>query len=396
MTVTPIPLGEVAMFIRGITFKPEDKIEIDSPDAVVCMRTKNVQDIIDQDDLIAIPPSFVNRQEQYLVEGDILVSTANSWELVGKSCWVPKIDYKATAGGFISILRANREKVFPRYLYHWMNSSETLRNLRYCGRQTTNISNMSFELACALELPLPPLPEQKRIAAILDKADSIRRKRQEAMRLTEELLRSVFLEMFGNPVTNPKGWETGVLGDVIFSAKDGPHVSPEYSTGGIPFLSARHVKPGRIEWKDLKHITAEEAKIHWKKCKPEVGDILYTKGGTTGVAAVFDSDKEIAVWVHIALLKLKHNKVNPYWLENMLNSGYCYDQSQRYTHGITNQDLGLKRMVNIEMYIPPLSEQNKFYSAVKKIKNLASMNASCFQESENVFNSLLQRSFTGE
>jgi len=280
-----------------------------------------------------------------------------------------------------------------RYLFYGLRFKVPALIAQGAGGAQPNINQ---QIIRDTQIPLPPLPEQKRIAAILDKADSIRRKRQEAVRLTEELLRSVFLDMFGDPVTNPKGWKTGVLGDVIFSAKDGPHVSPEYSTEGIPFLSARHVKPGRIEWNDLKHITPEEAKIHWKKCRPEKGDILYTKGGTTGVAAVFDSDEEIAVWVHIALLKLKHNKVNPYWLENMLNSKYCYDQSQRYTHGITNQDLGLKRMVNIEMYLPPLQEQNKFHAAVKKIMNIASMNESYLQESENAFNSLLQRAFKGE
>lgn len=276
----------------------------------------------------------------------------------------------------------------PKFIYYLLSVLGLEKYSEGTGVPTLNRNNVH-----CVNVPLPPLPEQKRIAVILDKADSIRRKRQEAVRLTEELLCSAFLDMFGDPVSNPKGWETGVLGDVIFSAKDGPHVSPEYSIDGIPFLSARHVKPGRIEWNDLKHITLEEAKIHWRKCKPEIGDILYTKGGTTGVAAVFDSIKEIAVWVHIALLKLKHNKVNPYWLENMLNSKYCYDQSQRYTHGITNQDLGLKRMVNIEMYIPPLSEQNKFHAVVKKVKNLASMNASYLQESENAFNSLLQNAF---
>jgi type I restriction enzyme S subunit len=292
----------------------------------------------------------------------------------------------------INSLVFDEKVVNPRYGFHYC---QTLKPLLTHLAPSTTVPIINKGRFQELQIPLPPLPEQKRIAAILDKADSIRRKRQEAVRLTEELLSSVFLDMFGDPVSNPKGWDTGVLGDVIFSAKDGPHVSPEYSIDGIPFLSARHVKPGRIEWNDLKHITLEEAKIHWRKCKPEIGDILYTKGGTTGVAAVFDSDKEIAVWVHIALLKLKHNKVNPYWLENMLNSKYCYDQSQRYTHGITNQDLGLKRMVNIEMYIPPLFEQNKFYAAVKRIKNLASMNASYFQESEHVFNSLLQRAFKG-
>jgi type I restriction enzyme S subunit len=277
----------------------------------------------------------------------------------------------------------------PKFIYYLLSTFGLEKYSEGTGVPTLNRNNVH-----GVNVSLPPLPEQKRIATILDKADSIRRKRHEAVRLTEELLRSVFLDMFGDPVTNPKGWKTGILGDVIFSAKDGPHVSPEYSDDGIPFLSARHVKPGRIEWNDLKHITIDEAQIHWKKCKPEKGDILYTKGGTTGVAAVFDSDKEIAVWVHIALLKLKHDKVNPYWLENMLNTKYCYDQSQRYTHGITNQDLGLKRMVNIELYIPPMSEQNKFHETVKKIKNLASLNASYCQESENAFNSLLQSAFT--
>jgi type I restriction enzyme S subunit len=281
----------------------------------------------------------------------------------------------------------------PRYLLYFLLANAS--HLDSMGKGAT-VKGITLDVLKDLSVPLPPLPEQKRIAAILDKADSIRRKRQEAVRLTEELLRSVFLDMFGDPVTNSKGWETGVLGDVIFSAKDGPHVSPEYSEDGIPFLSARHVKPGRIEWSDLKHITIEEAQIQWKKCKPEKGDILYTKGGTTGVAAVFDSDEEIAVWVHIALLKLKQDKVNPYWLENMLNSKFCYDQSQRYTHGITNQDLGLKRMVNIEMYIPPMSEQNKFHETVKKIKNLVSLNANYCQESESAFNSLLQSAFTGD
>ena len=116
MSMLSSPLGDVAQFIRGIAFKPDDKIDVEMPGAVVCMRTKNVQENLDQDDLIAVPDSFVRRKEQYLREGDILVSTANSWELVGKGCWVPKLKYRATAGGFISILRSNIEKVDSRYL----------------------------------------------------------------------------------------------------------------------------------------------------------------------------------------------------------------------------------------------------------------------------------------
>ena len=112
--------------------------------------------------------TYDKRDEQYLQESDILVSTANSWELVGKCSWVPRLSYTATAGGFISILRADSSKVCPRYLYYWFSSDPTQHYVRHCGRQTTNISNMSYERCLALKIPLPPLAEQKRIADILD------------------------------------------------------------------------------------------------------------------------------------------------------------------------------------------------------------------------------------
>ena len=242
----------------------------------------------------------------------------------------------------------------------------------------------------------PPFSEQKRIAAILDKADGIRKKREEALKLADSFLRATFLEMFGDPVTNPKGWKDAKLGDFIHSAKDGPHISPKYSESGIPFLSTRHVKHGKIIWEDLKYISRIEAEKQWKKCKPEKGDILYTKGGTTGIAAVFDSDREIAVWVHVALLKANYDKVDSVWLENMLNTAYCYAQSQRFTHGITNQDLGLTRMVNIKMYSPPLDLQKKFSEIEKKLKNSMLKHLGSAVQSGYLFNSLTQRAFRGE
>ena len=119
------PLEEVARIIRGITFKPDDVISPNDENAVVCFRTKNVQQSLDESDLIAVPPEFVNREDQNVRNGDILVSSANSWNLVGKCCYVPELNYKATAGGFISILRGDSEKIDSRYLYHWFSSPDT-------------------------------------------------------------------------------------------------------------------------------------------------------------------------------------------------------------------------------------------------------------------------------
>ena len=249
--------------------------------------------------------------------------------------------------------------------------------------------------ASEILIPLPPLSEQRRIASILDQADELRQKRQQAIEKLDQLLQATFIDMFGDPASNPKGWNLGKLGDVIHSAKDGPHVSPNYSETGIPFLSTRHVRAGKIVWDDLKFITEEDAQIHWKKCKPTRGDILYTKGGTTGLAAVVDTDLDFAVWVHVALLKTNHDKVRSEWLVSMLNTQYCYEQSQRYTHGIANRDLGLKRMVNIEMYIPSLDEQDKFVNFKNKLmkNNLLFENSNSYFE--QLFKSLQNQAFSG-
>ena len=249
--------------------------------------------------------------------------------------------------------------------------------------------------ASEILIPLPPLSEQRRIASILDQADELRQKRQQAIEKLDQLLQATFIDMFGDPASNPKGWNLGKLGDVIHSAKDGPHVSPNYSETGIPFLSTRHVRAGKIVWDDLKFITEEDAQIHWKKCKPTRGDILYTKGGTTVLAAVVDTDLDFAVWVHVALLKTNHDKVRSEWLVSMLNTQYCYEQSQRYTHGIANRDLGLKRMVNIEMYIPSLDEQDKFVNFKNKLmkNNLLFENSNSYFE--QLFKSLQNQAFNG-
>ena len=138
-------LGDVADFVRGITFKPDDVIGMDTANAVACMRTKNVQSDLDLSDVWGVPASFVKRDEQYLREGDILVSSANSWNLVGKCSWVPKLPYRATIGGFISCLRRISQNLDERYLFHWFSSEPVQALVRNCARKTTNISNLSFD-----------------------------------------------------------------------------------------------------------------------------------------------------------------------------------------------------------------------------------------------------------
>ena len=205
--MSAVRLGDHAKLIRGITFKPVDKCDPHDERTVVCMRTKNVQATLDASDLIAVPRNLVKNSEKMLSTGDILVSSANSWNLVGKCCQVPTLQYPSTAGAFISILRPKTEQLESSYLYRWFSSVEIQRRLRSFANQTTNISNLNHKKTLELQIPLPPLPEQKRIAGILDAADALRAKRRDALAQLDTLLQSTFLDMFGDPVTNPMGWE---------------------------------------------------------------------------------------------------------------------------------------------------------------------------------------------
>ena len=198
-------LGDVASFIRGITFKPSDIVPVGSPGSVACMRTKNVQSELDLSDVWGIPESFVKRADQYLLTGDLLVSSANSWNLVGKCCRVPQLHWPATFGGFISVLRGDPSQIEARYLYNWFSSPRIQVTVRSFGQQTTNISNLNVGRCLRLCLPLPSLPEQRRIAEILDKADALRAKRRAALAHLDTLTQSIFLDMFGDPVASEFG-----------------------------------------------------------------------------------------------------------------------------------------------------------------------------------------------
>ena len=118
----------------------------------------------------------------------------------------------------------------PSYLYRWFSSVNVQRRVRSFGNQTTNISNLDHKRTLKLQIPLPPLAEQKRIAGILDAADALRAKRRESLSQLDTLLQSTFLDMFDDPVTNPMGWEVTRLNDVAeFHAGSTLPVGKEYT-----------------------------------------------------------------------------------------------------------------------------------------------------------------------
>ena len=296
-----------------------------------------------------------------------------------------------------AIWNVDKDRADQAYLERYLHGPQaiTFYKSRLQG-STARRRSLPNDVFLSMEIPLPPLPEQRRIASILDQADNLRTVRQQAKNLMDEMALAIFNEMFGDPGTNPKGLPVGKLRDLVSSVSDGPHVSPKYVGEGIPILSARHVKNGQLVFEDAKYLSPEDAHVQWKKCKPERGDVVYTKGGTTGLAAPVQTDEPFTVWVHLALLKVRADAANGIWLAAMLNSQFCYSQSQTLTRGITNRDLGLKRMVDIKVVKPLLTLQLEFVERLETAQAVSRKHSEQISRFDELFASLQHRAFRGE
>lgn len=234
----------------------------------------------DLSDLPTMDFSAAEREKFSLKDGDLLVceggevGRAAIWRGQARDCYYQKALHR---------LRPKSGSILPEYMYRFLQVAAS-RDMFSGLTSQTSIAHLTKEKLETLELPLPPLPEQKRIAAILDKADNLRKKRQEAIRLTEELLRSAFLEMFGDPVTNPKGWPVKKLGDHIanieagWSATGEPRL-PNDDEDAVLKISA--VTSGAFLPDECKAVPVHSRDVP----RPRRGDLLMSRANTRELVA---------------------------------------------------------------------------------------------------------------
>ena len=154
--------------VRGISFPKEAKSLEPRVGHVACLRTANVQRDVEWGDLWFVPEQHVKREDQYVCPGDILISTANSYDLVGKVAPVRTMPHRATLGAFISLLRP-REELDAKFAYYQISWSDTQDRIRSTASTTTNISNVSTKKLSNIELAFPPREQQQRIVAEIEK-----------------------------------------------------------------------------------------------------------------------------------------------------------------------------------------------------------------------------------
>ena len=396
MSVPTVSLGDVADLVRGITFKPDDVREVGSPGSVVCLRTKNVQAEVDLDDLLAVSPALVKRDEQWLEPGDILISSANSWNLVGKCCWVPRLPWSASFGGFVTVLRPKTQAVDRRYLFNWVNSSRTQQLLRSFGRKTTNISNLSLDRCREMALPLPPIEEQRRIATMLDAADALRAKRRLALAKLDTLMPAIFDELFGLGAG-----EEALIGD-LGEVQGGLQVSAKRKGHPIqvPYLRVANVHRGRLDLSVVKTLQVTEREFS-RVCLEE-GDLLVVEGhgnkAEIGRVGMWDGSIDPCVHQnHLIRVRCNRLRLLPRYAEAFLNSR----DGRRALLRAANTTSGLNTIStsdvrSVAVSVPALSDQQRFVEAANRVDQHRSVLMRSAAEIDTLLASLQQRAFRGE
>lgn len=311
---------------------------------------------------------------------------------IGRACIFPEDMGRCVTVVDICIVRPDSERIDNRWLMHLINS-ERFRNQIDRHVTGTTRQRISRGNLAGLEIPLPPLPEQKRIAAILDKADAIRRKRQQAIQLADDFLSAQFLQKFGDPKDSPFGSRS--LKDVALKVTDGAHFTPTYVDSGIPFLRVTDINRGEVDWSKVKYIPLEEHQELIKRCKPEKGDVLYSKNGTIGVPRLIDWDQEFSIFVSLCLIKPNPNYLRGRYLYSFLQTPFALKQATQKAKSATVTNLHLVEIKEIKLPVPSLAIQDEWIDFVDNFGCMRARLIESLNTSNDAFNSLSQKAFSG-
>jgi type I restriction enzyme S subunit len=323
---------------------------------------------------------------------DVLVCNIGT---IGKSLRILKAD-KFLIAWNLFLIKLDNTKLYSQYFAHYLNH---LSDKNYFDKFLTGgtVKFINKKTMGNIEVPLPPLEQQKKIAAILDAADSYRQKTKVLIAKYDELTQSLFLDMFGDVKLNPNNFPRAFLSDVCNKITDGEHGTVERKANGKLYLMARNIRENYIDLSDVSFISDEDHLRIYKRCKAEKGDILLVcVGATIGRLCITPEMEEFSLARSVALLKPKKEIIESYFLYSVLNTKHIQDVIRRSGNSSAQAGLYTGKIKVMEIYLPPLNLQTQFAERVQAIEEQKAQAQASLEKADELFNSLLQRAFKGE
>ncbi|MBR5860621.1 MAG: restriction endonuclease subunit S [Bacteroidaceae bacterium] len=281
--------------------------------------------------------------------------------------------------------------VLPRFCLLYLRSLKDagILDSRY-GKGVT-IKHLVKSSLLSIPIPVPPLSEQERIVAELDCLSSIIEKQKQQLKEYDTLAQSIFYDMFGDPITNDKGWEIKKLEEVCESDL-GKTLNKSIDTGDLlPYLCSINVLWGKVELSVLKEARFEPTEIERYSVKK--GDLLVCEGGDIGRAAIWESDSSMLYQNALHRLRFKGTILPIYCLFNLKHLKDCGDLDSKYGKGVTIKHLVKSSLYSIPIPVPPLTLQQQFAEKIEAIEKQKAILKKNIEETELLFNSRMDYYF---
>ncbi len=379
-----VKLGDVFDIGRGGSPRPIEAYLTDAPNGVNWIMISDTQEnskyIENTKKKIKVEGV---KKSRYVHEGDFLLTNSMSFG----HPYILK-----TAGcihdGWL-VLSPKKDNISNDFLYHLL-SSDVLKREMLKNAKGAVVKNLNKEIVASLSFPLPPLEEQKRIAAILDKAHSIRQKRQKNLENADTLIKSVFLDMFGDPVTNPKGWEImslHQLGEVNRGiSKHRPRNASFLLGGKYPLIQTGEVANANIFITDYSATYSEEG-LKQSKMWP-IGTLCITIAANIAKTAIL----KIEACFPDSIVGFSANKKTN---ELFIHFWFSFFQKilEEQAPESAQKNINLAILRELQVICPPIALQNKFAEIVTKIEAQKAKQQEHLHEADQAFKALQQQFF---
>ncbi|ENH2496359.1 restriction endonuclease subunit S [Vibrio parahaemolyticus] len=355
------------------------------------LRTQNVSKTgLELSDIKYVTHDFhIRLKKSQLVEGDVILSRVISSQI---NCAVIPPNFGEANCANIILARPIKELLDSKFLYYYLKSEFTQKELlkNQVGSAQSVVNTGVFK---SWKIPLPPLDEQKRIASILDKADAIRQKRKQAIEFADEFLRSVFLEMFGDPVTNPKGWEVEKFGNVGSldrgKSKHRPRNDPKLLGGLHPLVQTGDVANSKGYLRSYTSTYSDFGLAQSKKWP--AGTLCITIAANIAKTGILTFDAcfpdSVVGFTPNSKTTTEYVQAWIFFLQKILEAN-APESAQK------NINLAILR--DLDIPVPPVSEQKKFTMIVEKVNSVLNRTRASKESNEQLFNSLSQKAFSGQ
>lgn len=344
-----------------------------------------------------VDPLLAHRYStKWIAEGDTLIlNAAHNAAYVGRKLFLAGGDVSGSLPtGERMVLRPIPTEVLPEYLHFWLRSSSATKKIRFAVR---GIHLYPGDVA-ALEFPWVPISDQRRLVDLLSRAESIVRLRREAEKKAAELISALFLEMFGDPATNPRQWPVERLDSVtqiISGATKGRRLDPIEAIE-LPYMRVANVKDGALDLSEVKNIAVKRSEVEKYRLLP--GDLLMTEGGDPdklGRAALWSGEIETCLHQnHIFKVRPDPARLLPEYLLQLVRSHYgksYFLRVAKKTTGIAT--INRTQLGAFPVLVPPFELQSAFVSRASAVRSVQAQQCAATAKARATFDALLARTF---